>query len=466
MFKSSYRSSYYSRRKRRPISWWKLFLFAALSLVVLEVLTRITMGLLGYRGTLANYAGAPEEFTAYTLNFLDRQGKTFGGLPDRGQLKAIPHFATSYRLSGEQESDFWQINPQGFRDADPLPLEKPENEIRIFILGDSTAFGWGITANAENALSANQQTIASKLQARLQARLEQQRTSPEKYRPNILPVDATGRANALRLPPKIRGGNYRVINAAVPGYASGNQLAQFALEILPYQPDAIVVLNGYGDLLLPGEREAAQIPKQDDFLNHPPQHFWAYLSRSTWELLTDTSIYKSLQYFVLKPEPSLARRTLAIAENAQSLEEYLPENDAELEGRVSRYHQNLKQMVRLGAGANIPLIVALQPEITGISPEKRQPEEQQILRELGSAYSQQIEKGFARLEEVNEQLGKAFPNNVKVLNYYRLFDNLSAVAFLDPVHLTEAGNQALSERFYNAVTAMPALQIVSQTPRR
>ncbi|MBP0016958.1 MAG: SGNH/GDSL hydrolase family protein [Cyanobacteria bacterium SBLK] len=466
MFKSSYRNPYYSRRKRRPISWWKPLLFVALSLVVLEVLTRVTMGLLGYRNKLANYAGAPEEFTAYTLKFLDRDGKPFSGLTEGGRLKAIPNFATGYRLADEQKSEFWVINERGFRDDQPLPLEKPKNEIRIFILGDSTAFGWGLEDNAENNLSANQQTIAYKLQSRLQARLEQQKRSPEKYRPNILPVDATGRANALLRPPKIRGGNYRVINAAIPGYTSGNQLAQLALEILPYQPDAVILLNGYGDLMLPQEQKIAEIPKQAEFLSNPPQYFWTYSKQSVLQFFVDTSIYKSLQYFILKPEPSLARETLAIAGDAQSLEEYLPENETELDVRIARYRQHLKQMIQLGAGANFPLIVALQPEITGISPEKRQPEEQEIVRELGSAYSQQVEAGFTRLAEINNQFGKAFPNNVKVLNYYRLFNDLSAVAFIDPVHLTEAGNQALSERLYNAVTAMPGLQIVSRSPRR
>ncbi|WP_204102825.1 MULTISPECIES: SGNH/GDSL hydrolase family protein [Spirulina sp. CCY15215] len=469
MFKS-YRNPYYNRRKRPSISWWKLLLFVALSLVLLEALTRITMGLLGYRSKLANYAGAPEEFTAYTLNFLNLKGKTFGGLPDRGQLLAVPDFATGYRLAGKQTSEFWQINEQGFRDDEPLPLEKPANEIRIFILGDSTAFGQGIVADPEKNLTANQKTIAYKLQTRLQTRLEQQNRSPEKYRPSILPVDSTGRVNTLRLPPKIRGGNYRVINAAVPGYTSGNQLAQLALEILPYKPDVVIVLHGYSDLMLPQEQQAAEIPKQAEFLNNPPQHFWTYLSQSGWQFLTGTSIYKSLQYFVLKPEPSLARETLAIAGESQSLEEHLPENETELEFRVDRYRQNLKQMIQIGAGSNIPLIIALQPEITGISPEKRQEKEDktenQIVQELGSVYQQKIATGFTRLGAVNEQLGKAFPKNAKVLNYYQLFDNLSAVAFIDAVHLTDAGNQALSERFYNAVTALPDLQIIAQTPRR
>ncbi|MGK7923655.1 MAG: SGNH/GDSL hydrolase family protein, partial [Spirulina sp.] len=227
-----------------------------------------------------------------------------------------------------------------------------------------------------------------------------------------------------------------------------------------------IVLHGYGDLMLPRGREAAEIPNQAEFLSDPPQHFWTYLSQSVSQLFADTSIYKSLQYFVLKPEPSLVRETLAIAGEPQSLEEYLPANDAELEFRVARYRQNLKQMIQLAAGANISLIVALQPEITGISSEKLQEAEKQIVGELGAAYPEKIAKSFARLEEVNEQLEKAFPKNVKTLNYYRLFDNLSAVAFIDPVHLTEAGNQALSERFYNAVTALPGLQIVSRSPRR
>ena len=69
------------------------------------------------------------------------------------------------------------------------------------------------------------------MEARLQKRLQQQRQTPQFYKPDILPVDPELRAEALKKTSKLKQANYRVINAAVPGYASGNQLAQLALQV-------------------------------------------------------------------------------------------------------------------------------------------------------------------------------------------------------------------------------------------
>ncbi|NEO27707.1 MAG: SGNH/GDSL hydrolase family protein, partial [Kamptonema sp. SIO4C4] len=94
------------------------------------------------------------------------------------------------------------------------------------------------------------------------------------------------------------------------------------------------------------------------------------------------------------------------------------------------------------------------------------PEEQQIVQQLGEEYQTKVKQGFTRLGEVNDTLGSAFPQNIRTLNYYTLYNDLSAVAFRDPIHLTNDANQAIAERFYNAVTRLPELQVVSQTPEQ
>ena len=55
---------------------------------------------------------------------------------------------------------------------------------------------------------------------------------------------------------------------------------------------------------------------------------------------------------------------------------------------------------------------------------------------------------------------KAFPQNVTTLNFYSLFQEFTQKNFFtDAVHLTEEGNQVISERYYQALTALPKLQV-------
>ncbi|NEQ17666.1 MAG: SGNH/GDSL hydrolase family protein, partial [Moorea sp. SIO3E2] len=177
-----------------------------LSLMIVELLARLLLAAVGKINEIATYKGAPRDLTVYRPKFVDQTQQLYDGLPDLGDLAVQRDLAVGYSLLGKQQSDFWRINEQGFRDDDPVPLVKPKNEIRIFLLGGSTAFGQG---NANN-----QVTIANYLEARLNERITQQRRSPQKYRPMTLPPSEPELKQALALPPKNRAGKYRVINAA------------------------------------------------------------------------------------------------------------------------------------------------------------------------------------------------------------------------------------------------------------
>ncbi|NJL01006.1 MAG: SGNH/GDSL hydrolase family protein [Spirulinaceae cyanobacterium RM2_2_10] len=455
MFKSHrspYISGIYSRRRRRFAFPWKTTLALLGGLIILELGTRLALNFTGQATPINDASNEPA--VAYKLQFFNPRGRALSGLAREGQLRLQQRALLSYQLVSEQSSPFWTINAQGFRDTEPVPVDKPEGEIRIFILGGSAAFGqW---------LPSDDATMAANLERRLQERLEQQVRSPEKYRPNVLPATGAPRTQALALPAKLRDANYRVINAAVPGYVAPNHLAQLATNILPYQPDVIVLLSGYEDLLLPGEREAASIPQLDQFLNQPLYHFWAYLSEPIARFIRNTALFRATQFWLLRPQPRPAETSLPLSASTQPLDDRLPRTERQLEQRLVRYDAAVKQMARLSAGANVPLIVALQPEISGISPEKLQDNEAEIVSQLGSDYLQRAQAGFARLGETNDRLGEAFPGNVKILNYYDLYDQYSAEAFIDAVHLNAPANQALAERFYNAIAELPQLQVQSQ----
>jgi hypothetical protein len=67
--------------------------------------------------------------------------------------------------------------------------------------------------------------------------------------------------------------------------------------------------------------------------------------------------------------------------------------------------------------------------------------------------------------KASQQLQKAFPKNVKTLNFYKLDEDFRSGAFYDAVHLTEEGNALLAERFYRAITSLPKLQLTPQSHR-
>jgi hypothetical protein len=456
MFKSRRRT--YKKRNSQRLPIMVILAAIPVTLILLELMTRIVVGVAGKNAELAAYEGAPAIVTDYCLKYFGQTKEPLDGLYARGRLGVQRRPAVGYGLIGNQKSSVWQINEQGFRDTQPVPLNKPKNEIRIFLLGGSTAFGqWN---------ESNQATIASLLEARLNERVAQQKRSPEKYRPATLPYFKTELDKVMTLPLRIREGQYRVINAAVPGYVAGNTLAELALKILPYSPDAIVVLDGYADLMLPSNKAQTDIPHTEEFLNNAPGHFWAYLTSQVQEAFSSTYLVKAIKYWLIRPQPSVHELSVVAAEDTKSLEEKLPADAAELQRRIARYQEDQKQIVSLTAGASVPLIIGLQPEITGRPPGLLVAKETDILKELGSGYTQRVKGAYEQLWQGNQKLESAFPKNVKTLNFYKLDDKLpkNQGVFSDAVHLSKPANALLAERFYRVMTSIPKLQVAAPKP--
>ncbi|NET50521.1 MAG: hypothetical protein F6K09_17870 [Merismopedia sp. SIO2A8] len=235
-----------------------------------------------------------------------------------------------------------------------------------------------------------------------------------------------------------------------------------ALKIMPYRPDAILVLDGYTDLMLPSNQSETNIPKIEAFLSSAPGHFWIYLTRKLNDLVTNITLVKATQKWLLKPEPSVSQLTLVVTDDTAPLEQHLAAEADELEKRTTRYRENHRQVISLTTGAGIPLVIALQPEITGCGTKQMSAPEQEILKKLGSTYKQKIPENYAKLAQAVGQLQKWFPKNVKVLNFYKLYEEFPNQAFFDAVHLTEAANVEISERFYYTLAALPKLQVPFQ----
>ena len=462
MFRSRYRErSIFSNRKRKrrhQFSWLWVIVSLILSVLVAELLTRIAIDLSGKRDEFAQAKTKSNLTDAYQLKFVSQQLEPYKASEAEGLLLAKRSLAVGYQLVENQKHQYWKINQQGFRDSETVSVNKPQNEIRIFILGGSTAFGYGNLSN--------EATISEHLEARLRQRLKQQKNSPQLYKPDTLPQDKQKLKSALAKPSKIKQGQYRVINAAVPGYTSGNELAQLALQILNYKPDLVIFLNGYPDLMLPSSKKATEIPQIEAYLEDTTTNFKTYISQVIQPLETKSYLAKIIQDHWLNPEKSSPHTNFLPSESLQNLAQYLPDTEAELQQRVDRYSQHNQQILRIAAGAKIPLIIANQPEITGRNPSQLTPEEGAIATQLGREYIRQVKDSYPAFIAASQKIARAFPQNIRAVNLYQLSDKYPSPSFIDAIHLNEEANKLVAEQLYYSISSFPKMQVIPKKPSK
>jgi lysophospholipase L1-like esterase len=463
MFKSHYRPRsrprpLFSKRKSKRINFSIVSLSISILVitVLLEVLTRILVGFSDRSEHSRVKSLESPEVSAYRFKFVNEKQQDYTTLPRDGNLVAQRSLSVGYQLLGKQENQYWQINEQSFRDRYNLPVDKPKNEIRVFVFGGSTAFG--------QLNSSNNYTISSQLQALLQSKLKQQQQTPEVVVSKSSLTDTSKPEVAIATPPKLKPGKYRVINAGVPGYTSGNSLAQLAIDILPYKPDLIIVLDGYADLMLPSEAKLTDIPSLEKYINNPLIHFRDYLSQVFKPVVEYSALAKQIQSTLTYKQPLVAQTSLVFSEENKPIEKYFPEDKKELQRRVDRYFDNHRQMARLAAGARIPLVIAVQPEITGHIYTKLSPPEKEIVVQLGRKYIHKMKSDYSAFLESSQLLQKYLPKNVKVINFYSHTDKFPTPIFNDAIHLTDRANSAIAQELLEAIVSLPKMQVETETP--
>lgn len=443
MFKTR-RKSYFSTsssyrpygKRRQSLKRWQIVSLIPLTLLGLELLLRLGVRLTGQTEALAQTNGESAVAADYRLKYVDPSGKAYDGLAQQGKLTVRRSPLQGYELLPQQAGDRWTINGQGFRGI-PLTPQKPANEMRIVVLGGSAAFG---------QLSSNDKAaFPQALETKLKWRVNKQKTVPDSFRPQQLPYYADEQAIALSKPKRIEEKQYRVINAAVPGYISSNELSHFVHDVLAYEPDMIVALNGYTDLLIPSDDAAADVPNIDTVL----EDSWAHFSQT---IRGRISQFFNRFYLVKVPNRWIFRTqnqvSLELPPNLSGKQTEIPK-DKELQRRVERYEQNLRDLARLSAAAQIPLIVALQPEI-GDRANQATKTEAAILKKLGQQYPQRIETAYEQLRQAIKRSQTSHPN-ILSLNLEDLYSQTKTDMFQDPIHLTDEANQILAEKFYGAI---------------
>ncbi len=445
MRRPRYTPSWQSKRK----SWLRntlllILIGLPLLLILAELIARGAVLATGNNNQLApNKTVAIAQSYAFKLQ--DANGNNYPGLPDAGLLHVKRSPLLGYELLPSQKSDYWQINDQGFRQDSSVPVDKPTNEIRVFLMGGSTAF--------TNMAEKNQKALAFKVEKLLNERVRAQNSSPEKFKPKEIPYFADQIEAMRALPPRIRDGSYRVIAAAAPGYSSGNELALLAHKVMTYSPNALLILDGYEDLRSPSNQPAREIGNVEQMLRDPLAQYRQHQGQQFNNWLNSLYLVKAWQKWVIPADISTFSSEYQVF-NA----EQLSKDPQELQKRIDRYLYNAQQMTKLAS--NIPSLIILQPEITG-KQKSLTKEEEGILKSLGKEYSDRATNAY----KMADQALSNSPLKPKSANFYQLFQSTSQQAFIDPIHLTEAANDLLAQKLYESTEQLflvqPAPNVVS-----
>lgn len=434
-----------NRSRKQPIPTPLLLAAIPLMFIAAELGLRLIVGATGKADELSGYFGESPIVSDYRLQAHTTSGQLVSGIA-WGELKVRPNALTGYELLPNQKNRTTEINPQGFRSAQSIPVTKPANEVRIILVGGSFAFG---TLSPDNGA-----TIASLLETQLNQQVKDQKANAKNFRPDVLPYFADEMEKALKLPAKIREGNYRVINAAVPGYLTSNVLSQLSTQLLDYQPDVVVLIDGYGDLLVPSDRPAATLANLDPLLSNATGHFLGSLGSQCYGLLNQLYLLKALNAWILKPNPQ--SELLADVSNLSgSLTDRLSSDPTEIQKRIDRRTHALEGMTKLVASRKIPFIVGLQPEISQLKA-PLSPADNKILTALGDQYPQRIQSQYTQLIQAQKNV-----NGMTSLSFQGAIDPNPKDAtnrFQDAIHPKPGFNQAIATALQTTIAAQLYIQ--------
>ena len=440
----SYSSSYGRSSKKKSIPLlWVLALIPA-TLVGLELLLRVGVSVTGKEADLSGFGGEPSRISAYRMRPMTSGGQAIAGLQP-GTLQVRSSGLTGYELVPNQsvkmpsgQTELFQINDQGLRAVEPVALKKPAGDVRVMLLGSSTAFG--------TLSSANEGTIARSLEMQLNQQVQDQKNNAKQFRPDVLPYFADEMEKALKLPPKIRPGQYRVINAAVPGYLTSNALSQLSSQLLDYQPDVVVLIDGYSDLLVKSDRPVATLGAIDQSLTNATGYFLGSLGQGIADAWNTLYLVKVTNAWVMPSQPK--SELLADVSNAQgTLVDRLSEDTTEVSKRVDRRTRALEKMLQLTRSRKIPLLVGLTPELS--HRKSPTPSEKKLLENLGDRYPKLIQAQYAQLLDAQKKLPGLTP--VSLQDAVMSLTSKDQQAFVDAVHLTDNANAAIAKSLISAI---------------
>jgi len=413
------------QRKERKSGALRRFLMGCLYVVFLVA---VVVGCLAgveywaYRQLKASPYGGP-----YKDRGMDRVRLSSQTVAPQFGYEPTPGFATirNTRLGNSYEF----INDQGFKDFKDLPLEKPDDEYRVFVTGGSVVFGRGPVGLADEVAEHYEVTF---------------RWNIPHIMEQLLNADE-------RIREKIGGKKIRVINAGVAGYVIQNDLMRYLAKLRLYKPDLIVSLDGANEV-----HTVARPLRDWNYFTEGPyyevisevmdmsrrgmmNYLWLWFKRNTyfftWLALRGgegTGILMENRGFAAHPQ-----------DPTPEMLEYREKNIAQVADVLAIYHKTLEI-------DRVPHVFALQPMFRN-SKKKRTPMEQKIEQVTGMekiGFYEAAETFDLLVDRVKKRGAQA---GIDVVDLTKIFDDVQGWVFTDWCHLTNGANYILAKELVNQV---------------
>jgi len=293
----------------------------------------------------------------YRWSFYTSQGQRLGN--QRGMLKFMYHPQLAYVNFPNQRTKYFSINSEGFRG--PEVEAKKVGERRIVVVGGSSAFGAGLMSDAE--------TFEAKL----------------------------GEKNK----------NVEVINAAVVGYKSAQELVFLVTKGMDLHPDLILAFDGSNDCW--------ELDKEWPDVNG------AYMIQDNLNYL-DGFIYSNFFMRCVNIYRSILAKTIYYFHSREISDEKDSDNVGSL--YAATYCANILKMDRLAKSYHANFICFLQPVKRLMYGREARVRERYL---------------FSRAKEVFDR------NNIKYVDLNLYKGLIKKEYFMDDVHLDARGNQIIAD---------------------
>lgn len=287
-----------------------------------------------------------------------------------------------------QHFDTINTNSHGFRGPEILK-EKPENTFRIFVIGGSTAFGWGSTSDST--------TIPGFLQKKF---------------------------DDANLNFKVE-----VINAGVPGVDSYLETIYIKHELLDFQPDLFIIYTGRNDVRLNEiKRENYRFDKLEidtkleksffDEINYSFRKLTLYLKAP----LVIEQFVKDTFYGDLYSSTKLVLQD-------------------DLNGIVSDWKKRWSIVCKVGQEKGFDTLIVLQP-FAGTSDGPPEEEKKYISGKVNQDILLAYPSFANGLDELNNYC-------TKTSDLRNVFDGFPYSVYFDRAHLSDHGNQIMAEKIFD-----------------
>jgi lysophospholipase L1-like esterase len=378
-------------------------------------------------------------FFVLELIFRKRQVKRHG--VGSREPQALRDRFVAWRLNPSFGRIDIQHNAQGFRHSTNVSIRKPPGSARIFFLGGSTAYGaQGSFTHIDNSYSRihNHELIDAFLEQKLNI------TFPSK--------------------------RWEVINSATSGYRIHQQLALIQARILRYQPDLIILMDGYNDFIeLYHFAQAGSAAEYDVYQSTPGGEEFDALAnpRSLHSLATFANTWlrsTSVLYRVMQDHVPGAVRDPWVykAGGDDSFPEpvqLLDLSAAERSGAVAAlryityYVHVARQIHRILELEGIKVLFLLQPILILSHKPLTDSEKKMVDYERaqgGRLYSYLFRQIYFEIAQGMSEAAQK--DGFLFLNLIDVFDQTPEQTFSDFAHLTPDGNRVVAKRLFEFLT--------------